>query len=305
MIKLNLHNETSPLEAVLLGLPDSFGGTPKLARCYDPKSREHVLNGTFPTQQNVINEMNAVKSVFLNYGIEVFRPRNIEGLNQIFSRDIGFVIENKFIIPNIIDDRKEEVKALDKFLENIRPAEDIILMPSDARVEGGDVMLCDDSIFVGYSQESDFHKYQVARTNKCAVDFLQHSFPYKKVKGFELKKSDDNPRDNALHLDCCFQPVGQHYAIMYKAGFKNQSDIDFLISHFGEENIIFISRDEMYQMNSNIFSISPQVVISEKGFVRLNNELRIKGITVEEVPYAEIAKMEGLLRCSTLPLRRK
>ena len=304
MIKLNLHNETSPLEAVLLGLPDSFGGTPKLARCYDPKSREHVLNGTFPTQQNVINEMNAVKSVFLNYGIEVFRPRNIEGLNQIFSRDIGFVIENKFIVPNIIDDRKEEVKALDKFLENIR-ADDIILMPSDTRVEGGDVMLCDDSIFVGYSQESDFHKYQVARTNKCAVDFLQHSFPYKKVKGFELKKSDDNPRDNALHLDCCFQPVGQHCAIMYKAGFKNQSDIDFLISHFGEENIIFISRDEMYQMNSNIFSISPQVVISEKGFVRLNNELRIKGITVEEVPYAEIAKMEGLLRCSTLPLRRK
>ena len=304
MIKLNLHNETSPLEAVLLGLPDSFGGTPKLARCYDPKSREHVLNGTFPTQQNVINEMNAVKSVFLNYGIEVFRPRNIEGLNQIFSRDIGFVIENKFIVANIINDRKEEVKALDKFLENIR-AEDIILMPSDVRVEGGDVMLCDDSIFVGYSQESDFHKYQVARTNKCAVDFLQHSFPYKKVKGFELKKSDDNPRDNALHLDCCFQPVGQHFAIMYKAGFKNQSDIDFLISHFGEENIIFISRDEMYQMNSNIFSISPQVVISEKGFVRLNNELRIKGITVEEVPYAEIAKMEGLLRCSTLPLRRK
>ena len=108
-----------------------------------------------------------------------------------------------------------------------------------------------------------------------------------------------------MHLDCCFQPVGQHCAIMYKAGFKNQSDIDFLISHFGEENIIFISRDEMYQMNSNIFSISPQVVISEKGFVRLNNELRIKGITVEEVPYAEIAKMEGLLRCSTLPLRRK
>ena len=59
----------------------------------------------------------------------------------------------------------------------------------------------------------------------------------------------------------------------------------------------------MYQMNSNIFSISPQVVISEKGFERLNKELRNKGITVEEVPYAEIAKMEAL-RCSTLPLRR-
>jgi len=60
----------------------------------------------------------------------------------------------------------------------------------------------------------------------------------------------------------------------------------------------------MYQMNSNIFSISPEVIISEKGFNRLNNELRKRGFTVEEVPYAEISKMEGLLRCSTLPLRR-
>ncbi len=304
MIALNLHNEINTLEAVVLGLPDSFGGTPKLQDCYDPKSREHVLKGTFPTQQNVIDEMNAVKSVLLNYGVEVFQPNNIEGLNQIFSRDIGFVIDNKFIVSNIIDNRKEEVSAIDTLIENIR-AEDIIPIPTNARVEGGDVMLCDDFIFVGYSEEADFHKYQVARTNRSAVDFLQYSFPYKKVKGFELKKSDENPKDNALHLDCCFQPVGQHYAIMYREGFKNQSDIDFLINHFGEVNIIFISRDEMYNMNTNIFSISPQVVISEKGFERLNKELRNKGITVEEVPYAEIAKMEGLLRCSTLPLRRK
>ena len=142
MIALNLHNEINPLEAVVLGLPDSFGGTPKLQDCYDPKSREHVLKGTFPTQQNVINEMNAVKSVLLNYGVEVFQPKNIEGLNQIFSRDIGFVIDNKFIVSNIIDNRKEEVSAIDTLIKNIR-AEDIIPIPTNARVEGGDVMLCD------------------------------------------------------------------------------------------------------------------------------------------------------------------
>jgi N-dimethylarginine dimethylaminohydrolase len=61
----------------------------------------------------------------------------------------------------------------------------------------------------------------------------------------------------------------------------------------------------MYHMNSNVFSISPEVVISEKNFVRLNRELRNKGLIVEEVSYSEIAKMEGLLRCSTLPLERK
>ena len=27
-------------------------------------------------------------------------------------------------------------------------------------------MLCDDYVFVGYSEEEDFNKYQVARTNR-------------------------------------------------------------------------------------------------------------------------------------------
>jgi N-dimethylarginine dimethylaminohydrolase len=53
-----------------------------------------------------------------------------------------------------------------------------------------------------------------------------------------------------------------------------------------------------------VFSIAPDVVVSEKNFTRLNNWLRENGFTVEEIPYAEIAKQEGLLRCSTLPLIR-
>ena len=57
-------------------------------------------------------------------------------------------------------------------------------------------------------------------------------------------------------------------------------------------------------MNSNVFSISPEVVVSEVGFTRVNSELTNRGITVETINYKEIAKMEGLLRCSTLPLLR-
>jgi N-dimethylarginine dimethylaminohydrolase len=57
-------------------------------------------------------------------------------------------------------------------------------------------------------------------------------------------------------------------------------------------------------MNSNVFSITPDVVVSEKNFTRLNTWLKQQGFTVEEIPYAEIAKQEGLLRCSTLPLIR-
>ncbi len=109
----------------------------------------------------------------------------------------------------------------------------------------------------------------------------------------------------ALHLDCCFQTIGSDKAIMYKEGFKNQNDVDFLIHLSGEENMLFITKEEMYDMNSNVFSISEKVIVSEKGFTRLNKESRKKGFIVEEIKYSEIAKMEGLLRCSTMPLITK
>ena len=44
---------------------------------------------------------------------------------------------------------------------------------------------------------------------------------------------------------------------------------------------------------------------SQKKYFRLNNVLREKGFTVEKLKYSEISKMGGLLRCSTMPLRRK
>ncbi|HIK62716.1 MAG TPA: amidinotransferase, partial [Flavobacteriales bacterium] len=251
-----------------------------------------------------VDENNALVAVFEKYGVKVFRPKNINGLNQIFSRDIAFVITDKLVLPNIIENRKEEVSAIDNLISKI-PSELIFKMPAEASAEGGDVMPWNKCIFVGYSEKEDFEKYTVARTNRAGLNFLKETFLNKKVKGFELNKSDVNPRENALHLDCCFQPIGKNSAIMYKGGFKNNVDVNFLVNYFGAENIIEISKEEMYDMNANVFSISEKVIVSEKGFTRLNTELRKRGFIVEEVPYAEIAKMEGLLRCSTIPLIRE
>ncbi len=303
MFKINIHNETAALKAVVVGIADDFGGIPKLMDCYDPKSREHVVAGTFPSNDSCVKEMNALVSVFEKYDVKVYRPENIKGLNQIFSRDIAFAIEDKLILPNIIEDRAKEVDAISNVFSQIFE-EKKIKMPIEARAEGGDIMPWNDYIFVGYSEKEDFDKYTVARTNKNGLDFLTETFPNKIVKGFELNKSDIDPRENALHLDCCFQPIGKNMAIIYKGGFKYSADVEFLITYFGEENIIEVDKEEMYNMNSNIFSISEEVIISEKGFVRLNTELRKRGFTLEEVSYAEIAKMEGLLRCSTMPLIR-
>src|SRR5690606_33216004 len=100
------------------------------------------------------------------------------------------------------------------------------------------------------------------------------------------------------------QPVGKDRGIIYKGGFRAQEDYEYLLGLFGKDNLFHITRDEMYYMFSNVFSIDTNVVVSERNFTRLNNWLRENGFVVEEVAYAEIAKQEGLFRCSTMPLTR-
>ena len=303
MLQLNVKNETSRLRAVVLGIATSNGPTPTAEEAYDPKSLEHILAGTYPTEADMVKEMEAFNEVFKKYDVQVFRPKIIEDYNQIFSRDIGFVIDDVFIKANILPDRERELDAIQYVIDQINPAK-VVRPPEEVHIEGGDVMVWNDYVFIGTYKGSDYKSYITARTNMQGVQYIKDLFPHKIVKEFDLVKSKIEPRDNALHLYCCFQPVGKDNVIIYKSGFREEADYMYLVDLFGKENLFHITRDEMYDMNSNVFSIAPDVVVSEKNFTRLNTWLREKGITVEEIPYAEIAKQEGLLRCSTLPLIR-
>lgn len=303
MLKLRVTNETDRLKAVILGTAVSNGATPTLEEAYDPKSAEHIKAGTYPIEKDMVAEMDAFAAVLQKYGVQVYRPEIIRDCNQIFTRDIGFVIDDVFIKANILPDRQAEFQAIEYIVKQMNP-DKVITPPKEVHIEGGDVMPWNEYIFIGTYKGDDYKEQVTARTNMAGVAFIQKLFPHKKVKEFDLVKSKTEARDNALHLDCCFQPVGKDKAIIYKGGFRSEADYQYLVDIFGAENLFHIEREEMYEMNSNVFSISPEVVVSEKHFTRLNAWLRAQGFTVEEIPYSEISKQEGLLRCSTLPLLR-
>ena len=302
-MKLHIKNETSRLRAVILGTAVSNGPTPSIEDAYDPKSLEHIKAGTYPVEEDMVSEMEAVAKVFQKYDVQVYRPEIIKDCNQIFSRDIGFVIDDIFIKANILPNREEELEAIQYVIDKMDHNK-VIRPPEEAHIEGGDVIVWNDHIFIGTYRGEDYPDYIVARTNKAGVDYIIEKFPNKKIKSFNLRKSQTNAMENALHLDCCFQPIGKDKAILHKNGFLDEEEYQWLVDYFGKDNIFEITKEEMYHMNSNIFSISEDVIISEQNFTRLNTWLRENGFTVEEVPYAEIAKQEGLLRCSTLPLIR-
>ncbi len=304
-MQLNIKNETSKLKTVVLGQPYSTGKQPKLEETYDAKSYESVKSNIYPKEEDIIHEMTCFEKVLLKHGVEVLRPNILKDCNQVFARDVAFVIEDKIISSNIIPDRADEQEAYSEIFDEIH-FQKIYNLPEKAHVEGGDIILYKDIVFCGVYKGADYSSFKTARTNTYAIDFLKELYPGKTFIDMSLKKDDQNPRQGILHLDCTFMPVGKNKAIIYKEGFLNEKDYYFLIDFFGEKNIFEITQEEMYYMNTNIFSISSEITISEEQFNRLNFFLENEwGMIVEKIPYYEISKMGGLLRCSTLPLIRE
>lgn len=303
MINLTINDESSELKSAIVGIAYQNGPQPLPKDCYDPKSLMHVLSNTFPTEIDMISELNELVSVLEKYNVTVYRPDIIENYNQIFSRDIGFVVDDIFVKSNILPKRSRELSAIDYIISQINKSK-IVELPYYCHVEGGDVIVYRDHLFVGTYYGSDYSHYITARTNKAAVDKLSQFFPNKIVKALELKKSNSDPESNILHLDCCFQPLGQGKIILYPGGFKHVEDVLWLKKFFGVDNIFEIDAYEMTQMQSNILSISEKVVVSEKSFTRLNEWLKKNGFHVETINFNEISKQGGLLRCTTLPLQR-
>lgn len=287
-IKLQVSNETAPLQAVILGIGRDMGEP----RTIDPMSLKHLKNKTYPEEEDVREEMGAFEKVLRENEVEVYRPYNLEGVEQIFARDIGFVVGDRFFVANMKEPvRQKEIEGIKSVLDQIDPGK-IVRIPEGATIEGGDIILWNDYVFIGES----------GRTNAEGIAFLQKMLPEKEVISLRLKQSKD-PVEHILHLDCAFQPIGEEDAIIYPDGFIDPPEP--VMDIFSDRQLIRVNREQKVRMCPNIFSISPEKVVVEEGFKDLKPLLRSRGYQLFEIPYSETSKLSGLLRCSTLPLRRE
>ena len=301
-MNLNVVNETNKLKKVVLGIANSFGEVPLPGDCIDPKTKHYLNNGEYPLENNCITEIENFNNILIDNGVSVIRPKPITDLNQIFTRDIAFVIDNIIFEANTIAARAEEKNGILDIL-NKEKGSNKIQIPKGIKIEGGDVIINNNFIFIGCCNKKD-ENLKVSRTNKKAVDFIKEVFPNKDVIGFELVKNDNDPYNNILHLDCTMQPVGKNDIIIYEGGFRNKSDYSFINEIF-RNNMIKVTSQDMFNGFPNIFSINNKKVVSDITFHKLNSILKERGYTVEKTMYREISKFGGLFRCSTLPLERK
>ena len=303
MININIENEYSKLKTVILGIADDLGVPPKESDAYDPRSLYHIKNNSYPIEDDLLRELDNFYNKLLKHNVDVIRPSNINNCNQIFVRDLGFVISNLFFLSNIVPNRHDELKGIDDTLNNLDVG--IIKLPEFMHIEGGDVIVHNDKVFIGTYIEDDYSSLITARTNYSSIDYLKSMITSKEIIPLELNKSNTDIYKNTLHLDCCFQTISNDKAIICPDGFKNKKDVEYLINYFGQKNTFIATSEETFELTSNVLVISPDVIVTRLKSDRLNSWLENIGVLVEKVNYSNVSKMSGLFRCSTLPLNRE
>ena len=303
MIEVKVDNEYSRLKSVVLGNALDMGDPPEFFDAFDPRSLYHIKNNSFPNEKAIVAEVNSFYSVLKKHNIEVYRPTNIHECNQVFARDLGFVISNIFFQSNIVENRKIELNGLNHILKNINVG--VVKLPEFMHIEGGDVILHDDKVFIGTYSGKDYSDLITARTNKESINYLSKMLPNKEIIPIEINKSNSNIFDNILHLDCCFQPIGEKNAIICPDGFSSKDQLDLVLNIFGENNVYLAYGEEAFNLISNLLVLSHKVIVSDKRFSKINTWLERNDFFVEKISYKNVSKMSGLFRCSTLPLLRE
>ena len=82
MLIPSINNETNYLQCVLLGVANQSGPIPKYEEAYDPKSRLHILRGTYPKEQDLIHQLDLMHAALEKHGVEVLRPQIVSNCNH-------------------------------------------------------------------------------------------------------------------------------------------------------------------------------------------------------------------------------
>ena len=238
-----------------------------------------------PLLADLINEQNMFFDILKKHSVQLTFSTLLENASaQVFTRDIAFVIGNKLFISNMKQpSRRKEREGISNILKEIE--NEIIEVPSDIFLEGGDVIVCGKTIYIG----------EGLRTTKQAISFLKEQLDQSyKIIPIKLKK-------NMLHLDVVFTVVDDNLAIVYPNGIYKRS-LEQIKKSF---EFIEIDKDEQFSLGTNVFCIDKKTVVVQKQHTHIIKELRKRNFNVEIVDFSQMSKRGGALRCTTCPLFRE
>ena len=195
----------------------------------------------------------------------------------MFTRDLAFVIGNKFFISNMRkENRKSAIKGWSNIIKQI-DEDDIIKVPENIYLEGGDVLVDGKIIYIGIGE----------RTTMESVNFLK-SVLDKNYTIIPLKL-----KLNFLHLDVVFTIIYPNLALIYKEGLEESS-----YKLLDKYDKIELTKKEQFELGTYVFVIDPNAIIINSNHKRIKEEIE-KKITTISLKMEETTKLGGAFRCTT------
>jgi N-dimethylarginine dimethylaminohydrolase len=221
------------------------------------------------------------EKLLCEHGVEVIKlPSSEQFPEQVFTRDIGFTVGQEIFVAEMASDiRKGEEEALEEFLAD----ENIPYQTTTDRVEGGDIIVDRDKVYVGIS----------SRTSEEAVRNLQRNLPNHNIIRVPFN-------EKYLHLDCVFNILSPEIGLIFPEALSEEM-VETLSRSY---KLIEVSPEEQFTMGTNVLSIGGGKVFSLPQNKQVNAAMRAHGFEVIEVDFSEIIKSGGSFRCCSMPLER-
>lgn len=238
---------------------------------------EENIDETLATKQH----RNFVQAMLTN-GVDVYSlPPNEQYPEQVFTRDIGFTLGDTVFISRMGSNiRSGEEDILKSWLDDQSSSYKTL---ADYSVEGGDVIIDRDIVFIGIS----------GRTNAKSLEYINQTLSDYTVYPIPIDKS-------YLHLDCVFNVISPTEALVFSPALREE-ELTFLSKRY---ELIEVTKEEQFTMGTNVLSIGNKKIFSLPCNKNVNEQLRFRGYDVVEVDISEIIKSGGSFRCCTLPLLR-
>lgn len=245
-------------------------------------------------------------------GVTVHRPRQLTkeeerypglgtpGGSLLFMRDPIVVLRNyvielamrfpfrrrqRFTIRDILENRVGETNAIHVAMPEPVPQNPEQGFGPSAFLEGGDVLLNGDEIYVGVSGHA---------SNARGADWLQ------KLIGRDAKVETVEIIEGYIHLDCVLSLPRPGLALACLDALPNGLPVSLQ-----DWEIINVTLDEAKRLGCNGMVLSQETYIMDKSHDRIAEQLDKKGVEVIAIPYDLPAKFGGGMRCSHHPLWRE
>jgi N-dimethylarginine dimethylaminohydrolase len=273
--------DIAPLLGVVVGLGDTFPGAVIRNELMEIHSDEQ------PIREEVTRDLDKLAALLSRHGASVARPRGLDEVDQCFPRDPAMVVDDAvFILHPLNEERQGEWRGIvPLFADTVK----VHLVPDELFIEGGDVALTRESLFVGLS----------SRTQREALDWLRPLVD-REVIGIEIVRVDEVDY-TPLHLDCVVQPIDERVCVIWAEAMTAESRA---VVEAQFDTVLCADSREAMHLGCNFICLGPRRVLMASGSPKLEAALKGAGCEVEVVSVGALARLGGSVRCSTMPFRR-